>query len=79
MDNNYPVLPLKNVLQLNVLDLVNNGAETMLNGIFVTNSSKDYKALTGSIHVKRVNLLSQSYLMQYLNKNGADNNLTVAK
>ncbi len=78
VENNYPVTPLKNVLQLNVLDLVNNGAETMLNGIFVTNSSKDYKGLTGSISVRKVNLLSQSYLMQYLNRNG-ENNLTMLK
>lgn len=79
IEHDYPVQPPKNVMQLNVLNLVNSGAETMLSGLFVTNSSKDYKALTGNIHVKRVNLLSQSYLMQYLNKNGADNNLTVAK
>ena len=79
VDNNYPVLPLKNVLQLNVLDLVTSGSETMLNGIFVTNSSKDYKGLTGSISIKRVNLLSQSYLMQYLNKNDVDNNFTAGK
>jgi len=78
IENNYPVTPLKNVYQLNVLDLVNSGAESMLNGIFVTNSSKDYKGLTGSISVRKVNLLSQSYLMQYLNKNG-DNSLTVVK
>ena len=79
IDNNYPIAPDKNVKQLNVLDLANNGNETMLDGPFATNGTKNYKELTGYISVKRVSQLSESDLMQYLQKPTRDSNLTVAK
>ena len=76
IDNNYPVLPNKNVLQLNVLSLATSNDETMLDGLFVTNRTKNYRELTGHITVKRASQFSQSDLMQYLQKNSKDGNLT---
>jgi hypothetical protein len=79
INNNYPVSPDKNVNQLNVLDLSNSGDETILDGPFVTNRTKNYTELTGRISVKKVNPLSESALMEYLQKNGSDNGLTAVK
>jgi hypothetical protein len=78
LDNNYPTLFTQNVQQLNVLDVANIGAETTLEGPFVTKRTKKYKELTGRINLRKVNLLSQSDLMEYLQKNG-EGNLTVGK
>jgi hypothetical protein len=79
IDNNYPVSPDKNVSQLNVLDLSNSGTEIILVGPFVTNRTKNYNELTGHINIKKVNPLSESVLMEYLQKNGGDNGLTAVK
>lgn len=79
VEENYPILPDKHVYQLNVLDLANRGDETTLDGLFVTNRSKYYKEFTGHINVKRINQLTQSDLVEYLQKNNNDNNLTVVK
>ena len=78
VDNNLPELPSKNVIQLNVLDLATAGEYASLDGLFVTNRSKDYLALSGRINMKRVNPLSQSDLVTYLDKNSAED-LTAAK
>lgn len=78
--NNYPGQHSKNVIQLNVLDLANSGEETFLDGIFVTNRSKDFQAFTGRLSIKKLNpSLSKSDLLDYLQKNNTDNNLTVVK
>ena len=79
LEENYPILPNKKTIQLNVLDLLNEGNETALNGLFVTNSTKDHKALTGQIKIKRVDPQSQSDLVQFLNKGNVENNNTIAK
>ena len=78
VEENYPILPNKNVYQLNVLDLAIAGDESTLNGLFVTNRSKYHKELTGRINIKKVNPQSESELVHYLQKNSTDNNLTVA-
>ena len=79
IEENYPILPDKHVYQLNVLDLATNTDETVLKGLFVTNRSKYYREFTGLISVKKVNPLSQSDLVQFLQKSSSDNNFTVAK
>ncbi|MEO7308362.1 MAG: hypothetical protein ABIR78_13505 [Ferruginibacter sp.] len=79
VENNYPVTPNKNVIQLNVLDLANSGADASLDGLFVTNRSKDFLALSGHINIKKVNALSPSDLVQYLQKNTGEENLTAVK
>ena len=77
--NNYPVAPDKNVVQLDVLDLVKTNDQTIMNGPFATKRTKLYSELTGRINIKKVNTASESSLMQYLQKNGSDNDVTVAK
>jgi hypothetical protein len=78
VDNNYPELPSKNIIQLNVLDLANTGEDASLDGLFVTNRSKDYLSLSGRINIKRVSPLIQSDLVQYLQKNNGED-LTAVK
>lgn len=78
VENNYPVPPSKNIIQLNVLDLASAGDETSLNGLFVTNRSKEFRELTGRVNIKKANPLSLSYLMQYLQKISGENILATA-
>ena len=79
IENNYPITPAKNVSQLNVLDLANSGADAVLDGPFVTNRTKEYVELTGRINVKKVSTLSESVLMQFLQRTGIDKNFTAVK
>lgn len=73
IQENYPVEYAQHIQQLNVLDFKTQGSENYLDGPFVTKRTKKYKELTGRINIKRVNLLSQSDLMQYLQKNNYAN------
>ncbi|MEJ7626244.1 MAG: hypothetical protein WKF35_05240 [Ferruginibacter sp.] len=79
IDNNYPLLPYKDVRQLNVLDLANQGGDAVLEGLFVTNQTTNYKELSGLVRVKKINTSGDSDLMIYLQKNNGDNNLTAVK
>ncbi len=80
LENNYPGEQSKNVIQLNVLDLAKSGEESFMDGLFVTNRSKSYNALTGRMSIKRVNpLVAQSELMKYLQLNTADESLAAVK
>ena len=80
LENNYPAQQYKNVIQLNVLDLANSGNESFMDGIFVTNRSKEYRAFTGRMSIKKVNpLVAQSDLWKYLQKNTQEDNMTVVK
>lgn len=72
VENNYPVEPDKDVHQLNVLDLVNQNEEDMLDGLFVTNRTREFRELTGHINVKKVNSFTESSLIQYLQRKGDD-------
>lgn len=78
-ENNYPSSPDKNVIQLNVLNVVNEDNETSLNGVFVTNRSKYYRELTGRIDLKRTSVSIAGGLMQYVQKNGSGAEITAAK
>jgi hypothetical protein len=77
IEENYPMLPNKDLYQLNVLDLAETGDETTLNGLFVTNRTKQRRELTGRISIKKVTPSEESDLVQYLEKNNSDNKLTV--
>jgi len=79
IDNNYPLLPYKDVRQLNVLDLAIQDDDAVLDGLFVTNQTKNYKELNGLVRVKKINTSGDSDLMIYLQKNNGDNNLTAGK
>ena len=77
IENNYPVLPDKNVSQLNVLDIANSNNEVTLDGPFVTNRTKAYNELTGHISLKKVIETVESALLLFLQKNGLDYSYTV--
>jgi hypothetical protein len=78
LENNYPGELNKNIIQLNVLDLANNGDESHMNGIFVTNRSKDFNSLTGRMNIRKVNpLIAQLELLKYIHKDPGAENLTV--
>ena len=77
--NNYPVAPDKNVVQLDVLDIVKTNDQTIMNGPFATKRTKLYSELTGRINIKKVSTASESSLMQYLQKNGSNYDVTVVK
>lgn len=79
IDNNYPMLPDKNVSQLNVLDLLIQGNENFLDGLFVTNNTKQFREVTGHINIKRENNFSESSLMQYFRKKNAENEVALVK
>ncbi len=79
VEENYPGQPNKNVIQLNVLDLVNNTDGELLDGVFVTNRSRDFRALTGRINIRKVNPLTQSDLVSYLQKNNNSQDFTAVK
>jgi ribosomal protein S15P/S13E len=79
VDNDYPVQPDKNVHQLNVLDLVNGENEKMLDGLFVTNLTKRFNEITGHINVKKMDINSESSLMQYLKKKEEGNEVVAAR
>ena len=77
--NNYPENSPKLALQLNVLDLANPGADAVLDGPFKTIRTKEYGTeLTGHINLKKAGPFVQSDLMEYLQKNSKDSNLTVS-
>lgn len=80
LENNYDNQQNKNVIQLDVLNLANSGSESFMDGIFVTNRSKEYQAVTGRMSIKKVNpLVVQSDLIDYLQKNTDEESLTAAK
>ncbi len=79
LSNNYPEGPNKNVKQLNVLDLSNNGKEIILSGPFVTNRTKNYAELTGQINIKRVGDFNNNNAMQHLQKNNEKDGNEVIK
>jgi hypothetical protein len=80
LENNYPTSENRNVIQLNVLNMATSGNETFLDGLFVTNPSKEYRALTGRLSIKKTDgSLTQAELLKYIYPPDADENLTAAK
>lgn len=78
IENNYTGEQNKNVIQLNVLDLANSGDQHFLDGLFVTNGSKSYRALTGRLSLKKQDpLVAETLLKKYLDVN--EESLTVSK
>jgi hypothetical protein len=73
------VAPDKNISQLDILDLVSRENEISLDGLFVTNLTKQFGEATGHINIKRVDTNSESSLMQYLQKKASGNEIAVLK
>jgi hypothetical protein len=76
VENNYPTQPNKNIYQLNVLDLVNNDNGSALEGLFVTNRTKEFHEHTGKISMKRVSTVVENDLASNFKINPAENTLT---
>jgi hypothetical protein len=74
--NNYPVAPAKGVRQLDVLTLDIHDSIMVLSGPFSTNSTKEYRPLTGSIKVQRKNDYRQSALVPHLEELGLSKDLS---
>jgi hypothetical protein len=70
--NNYPGLPAKYTRQLNVLTFNNADSAVVLSGPFVTNRTKQFHALTGSVHLTRNNGAWQSALWPHLQDLGKE-------
>ncbi len=64
--NNYPELPGKYMRQLNVLTLNSTDSAVVLSGPFVTNRTKAFHALTGSVYLQKTNGAWQSALWPHL-------------
>ena len=74
LSNNYPVKPAKNVRQLNILTLADDGKN--LSGPFTTNATKNYRPLTGFIQLERKGNYRQSALVPHLEELGRVDNLS---
>lgn len=79
MSNNYPVPQNEGVRQLTVLDLVKADQTASLNGIFVTNRTKEFAPLTGRTYLQKVDLSSESDLVDFLEGKQKQNNFTAVK
>ncbi|MBK7123714.1 MAG: hypothetical protein IPH68_13455, partial [Chitinophagaceae bacterium] len=76
LDNNYPIVPYKEVLQLNVLEPGQTGIRKLPSRTFVTNRTRHFKELTGTINIKKVSPFSKSDLLSYLQQNSMEIDLT---
>lgn len=74
--HNLPELPVKYSKQLNVLDVPANGIKSSLHGVFVTNRTKQYQSITGSVKLQYNENLWQSALIPNLKKLNIQNELT---
>lgn len=74
--NNYPIPPAKGVHQLNTLKLEIKGDIMILSGGYKTNRTRDYRPLTGYVHVERTNDYKQSALVPHLQELNIAKNLT---
>ena len=74
--HNYPVPPAKGVHQQNTLILKIKDTVMVLSGGYKTNRTRDFRPLTGYVHVERKNDYSQSALVPHLQELGLAKNLT---
>jgi hypothetical protein len=64
--HNYPTPPAKGVHQFNTLKFEIKGDVLILSGPYKTNRTRDYRPLTGYVHVERTNDFKQSALVPHL-------------
>jgi hypothetical protein len=74
--HNYPVAPAKGVHQQNKLVLEIKDSVMVLSGLYTTNRTRDYRPLTGYVHVERTNDYRQSALVPHLQELNLAKNLT---
>jgi len=68
--NNYPLARPKGVHQLTVLNFEMKGNVMILAGLFSTNRTKNFRSVTGYIHVERKSDFRQSALIPHLEELG---------
>ena len=68
-----------NEAALGILDFATRNDETTLDGPFVTNATKKYASLTGRISLKKVGYSKDYSLVQYLDKNSLEYDMSFAK
>jgi hypothetical protein len=64
--NNCPELPARNLKQLNVLTLNSKDSVLQMSGPFVTNRTKEYQPVTGSVMLQRKNEFWQAAIWPHL-------------
>jgi hypothetical protein len=74
--NNYPIPPAKGVHQLNTLILKIKDTVMILSGEYKTNRTREFRQLTGYVHVERKKDYSQSALVPHLQELGLAKNLS---
>lgn len=77
--HNYPVPPAKGVHQQNTLILSIKDSVMMLTGGYKTNRTRDFRPVTGYVHVERKNDYSQSALVPHLQELNLAKNLSFLK
>ena len=74
--HNYPIPPAKGVHQQNKLVLEIKDTVMILSGMYSTNRTRDYRPLTGYVHVERTNDYRQSALVPHLQELNLAKNLS---
>ncbi|WP_462221070.1 hypothetical protein [Ferruginibacter sp.] len=77
--HNYPIAPAKGVHQKNTLILQIKDTVMILSGLYATNRTRDYRPLTGYVHVERKKDYSQSALVPHLQELNLAKNLSFLK
>jgi hypothetical protein len=77
--HNYPIAPAKGVHQKNTLLLQIKDTVMILSGLYATNRTRDYRPLTGYVHVERKKDYSQSALVPHLQELNLAKNLSFLK
>ncbi len=77
--HNYPIAPAKGVHQKNTLVLQIKDTVMILSGLYATNRTRDYRPLTGYVHVERKKDFSQSALVPHLQELNLAKNLSFLK
>lgn len=77
--HNYPIPPAKGVYQLNTLILQVKDTVMILSGAYKTNRTRNYRPLTGYVHVERKGDYRQSALVPHLQELDLAKNLSFLK
>jgi hypothetical protein len=77
--NNYPLQVNKKLKQLNVLDFRLNNGETIMTGDFETNTTKEFRSLTGMVHLKKQAVPYNSSLVNFLKERSLSSPLVMGK
>ena len=77
--HNYPIPPAKGVHQQNKLIFEIKDTVMILSGMYTTNRTRDFRPLTGYVHVERKKDFSQSALVPHLKELNLAKNLSFLK